>query len=129
MISKQEERDMYESLIPAKAGTTTVQLSNPGYMPMVFCEHANESPSGGWCRCPTNCGCRQYMCAYNRFEGSRAEAMDKQSAFSKMHFEIIAQLLRECKAEYNLICAFADKFADANPRFNRDRFMGACGCL
>lgn len=29
---------------------------------MVLCDHANETPRGGVCHCPLDCGCREHMC-------------------------------------------------------------------
>jgi rRNA maturation endonuclease Nob1 len=62
---------------------------------------------------------------------------------SKMHFEMVARVLRERRefltddlniaesaqrAELNLVAlAFASEFKRENPRFDRERFLKACG--
>lgn len=57
----------------------------------------------------------------------------------RRHFELIADVLRERFAreleadggfrapDYKLAHAFADRLALENPRFDRSRFLGACG--
>lgn len=49
----------------------------------------------------------------------------KSSAFTKMHFEVIAGVLRSIHAPTEIAQAFAETFAKYNPNFNRDRFLGA----
>ena len=52
-----------------------------GYKSAVFCEHANECPTGGsgpWCQCPLDCSCREHMCLPAE-EGSRVETIDKKN--------------------------------------------------
>lgn len=46
--------------------------------------------------------------------------------FTKKHFEAVAHILKEADAE-DLAAHFADIFEQDNPRFNRKRFMAACG--
>lgn len=60
---------------------------------------------------------------------------------TKKDFEVIAQVLRDSRPEHNgsrdafrateqinvVSIAFADRFAQMNPRFNRAIFLRACG--
>lgn len=46
--------------------------------------------------------------------------------FTKKHFEAVARILKETDAK-ELAAHFADMFEQDNPRFNRQRFMAACG--
>jgi len=52
---------------------------------------------------------------------------------TKKDFELIAAALARCKpsalntAWYNVVYALADALATTNPRFDRARFLAACG--
>lgn len=55
---------------------------------------------------------------------------------TKKDFELIASVLKDCKQvipqyeqySYDMITSkLSDKLAQVNPRFNRDRFLKACG--
>ena len=58
---------------------------------------------------------------------------------TKKHFEAVAAKIMAQKVEaksdaeriglQNLACRLADTFEQANPRFNRERFINACGFL
>lgn len=57
--------------------------------------------------------------------------------FTKKDFETTAKILRERMVEardfverdsvIRVAEEFADQYKESNPRFNRDRFLGACG--
>lgn len=58
---------------------------------------------------------------------------------TRKHFEAVAAKIAATKAIaktdherinlQNLACRLADSFEQANPRFNRERFINACGFL
>jgi hypothetical protein len=58
---------------------------------------------------------------------------------TRQHFELIAATIASEKVKpmtdaervrlQNLACRFADQFEANNPRFNRERFINACGFL
>lgn len=50
--------------------------------------------------------------------------------FQKRHYEFIARALATIPQEARRAAAmeFAYRFASDNPRFDRERFMEACGC-
>ena len=49
--------------------------------------------------------------------------------FSKRHYEFVARVLRDSRTPFPSTCpeSFADAFAVDNPRFDRARFLKACG--
>jgi hypothetical protein len=46
---------------------------------------------------------------------------------TRRHFQLIADALRESAAPEHVARAMADALATTNPRFNRERFLAACG--
>jgi hypothetical protein len=44
----------------------------------------------------------------------------------KKHFEAIAKILRDNKADQNLVQSLAQYFATTNPNFDAERFVKAC---
>lgn len=46
---------------------------------------------------------------------------------TKQHFKVIAEILRANHADYDMAASFAHYFQRLNPRFDRVRFMHACG--
>lgn len=59
---------------------------------------------------------------------------------TQKHFEALAKILKECKEEtskqqnlqhnaivQHMICRIADFCGNMNPRFDRERFLKACG--
>jgi len=48
-------------------------------------------------------------------------------AFTRQHYKAIADILQSILADYDTCCKFADYFATDNERFDRDRFLEACG--
>jgi hypothetical protein len=46
---------------------------------------------------------------------------------TRKHFEAIAKTLNEQRAPLQLCAALAREFCDANPLFNTQRFLTACG--
>lgn len=50
---------------------------------------------------------------------------------TRQHFELIARVLREAPVDivgwHILVQRFADELAAENPRFDRERFLRACG--
>lgn len=52
-------------------------------------------------------------------------------AFTKRHFEAIAEILSEHPGEYipfeMIVDQFCDLFADVNANFDREKFRKACG--
>ena len=45
---------------------------------------------------------------------------------TRKDFELIAEVLRESKANDGVIQAFADALRYTNPAFDKKRFVGAC---
>lgn len=111
------------------------RLDYPGWE--LACEHPNEVPAV--CPCRPSCGCRVRHCSKPRpcpspgllelgkrnIEAIAREDQLKTSAFTKMHFEVVAEVLRLNHAPTEIAEAFADTFAKYNPNFNRHRFLGA----
>jgi hypothetical protein len=48
-------------------------------------------------------------------------------AFQRRHYEMVAATLKGLNVRMSAIVAFADMFAADNPRFDRARFLKACG--
>lgn len=57
----------------------------------------------------------------------KLDIMRRLKKMSRKHFEGIAMRLRKHKASWELCDAICDYFERENERFDRDRFMNACG--
>ncbi len=96
------------------------------YRSAVFCEHANEAPTGSsgpiYCQCPPDCACREHMCKPERGQpGPRDQQLKPwQQACLILYEESNLGISRFMLPNGGVVIVVRDEFDNCEPKHIRD---------